>query len=71
MNFIKLCLAGDVLENEIDDFVDSWHDGKAGKNQELYEFLGMSWKEYSMWAIKPSILAFILSAHKKHIPLEC
>jgi len=70
MNFIELCLAGDVLEDEIDDFVDNWHDGKAGEGQELYEFLGMSWEEYSIWATKPSILSFILSAHKKHTHLD-
>ncbi|NOQ34700.1 MAG: hypothetical protein GQ569_02260 [Methylococcaceae bacterium] len=65
MNFIELCLTGDALEDEIDDFVDSWHDGKAGEGQELHEFLGMNWEEYSMWVTKPSILSFILSAHKK------
>lgn len=70
MNFIEMCLAGDVLEDEIDDFVDQWHDGEAGKGQELYEFLGMSWKEYSIWATNPSILPFILSAHKNGSNLD-
>ncbi len=64
MSFIKMCLAGDVLEDEIDEFVDRWHDGIIGEGQQLYELLGMTWEEYSLWATRPSILPFILAAHK-------
>lgn len=70
MNFIELCLKGDVLTDEIDDFVQDWHDGKAGADQELHEFLGMRWEEYSIWATNPSILPYILSARKNGISLE-
>lgn len=64
MNFVSLCLSGDVLEDEIDDFVESWHEDE-GSNQELHEYLGMSWEEYSIWATNPSILPFILSARMR------
>lgn len=64
MSFIDLCLSGDVLEDEIDDFVEKWHDDSEMKI-DLHEYLGMSWEEYSIWATKPSILPFILSARKK------
>lgn len=70
MNFIQMCLAGDVLEKEIDDFVNQWHDGKIGKDKELHELLGMSWDEYSIWGNKPSILPFILLAHKNGTNLD-
>ncbi len=70
MNFIKSCLNGEVLLDEIDDFVEAWHEGRAGENQELHEFLGMTWEEYSIWATNPSILPFILSARHKRISLE-
>ncbi|OEC44056.1 hypothetical protein [Aeromonas sp. DNP9] len=63
MNFVDLCLNGDVLEDEIDHFVDDWHDNE-NITVELHEYLGMSWDEYSVWATKPSILPFILSARK-------
>lgn len=63
MSFIDLCLSGDVLEDEIDGFVDSWHEGEE-TGLELHEYLGMSWEEYSVWATRPSILPFILSARK-------
>lgn len=61
MSFIDLCLSGDVLEDEIDSFVDSWHEDEE-TTLELYEYLGMSWEEYSVWATRPSVLPFILSA---------
>ena len=63
MNFVDLCLGGDVLEDEVDDFVENWHEDE-NSTQELHEYLGMSWEEYSVWATKPSILPFILSARK-------
>ncbi len=72
MNFITLCLSGDVLADEIDHFVDKWHDDEGEQNQTLHEFLGMTWEEYSLWATKPSILPFILSAYRNnsHIDTE-
>lgn len=63
MSFVNLCINGDVLEDEVDDFVDSWHDDEE-TTLELHEYLGMTWDEYSVWSIKPSILPFIISARK-------
>jgi hypothetical protein len=63
MNFVDLCLGGDVLEDEIDEFVENWHEDE-NSTQEIHEYLGMSWEEYSVWAIKPSILPLILTARK-------
>jgi hypothetical protein len=54
-SFIELCLSGDVLADEIDDFIDLWHDNEAGQDQELDDFLGMTWDEYSVWANNPII----------------
>lgn len=70
MSFIQLCLSGDVLAEEIEEFVEDWHEGRAGADQELHEFLGMNWDEYAIWATNPSILPFILSAHHKGISLD-
>ncbi len=64
MSFIDLCLSGDVLEDEIDGFVDSWHEDES-TDLKLHEYLGMSWDEYSVWATRPSILPFILLARNK------
>jgi len=37
---------GECILEDIDDFIDEWHDGDF--EEELHEFLGMSWKEYSL-----------------------
>jgi hypothetical protein len=63
-NFIDLCLRGEVLMEEIDDWVDEWHD--SPQEQELYEFLGMNWDEYSSWVSIPETLPVIVTAHKEN-----
>lgn len=70
MNFIQLCIDGEAFADEIDDVVDSWHDEKAGQGLELHQFLGMSWNEYSLWAVKPNILPFIINAHRKKMTID-
>lgn len=40
-NFIDLCLQGEIVDlNQIDDFIDAWHDGDS--EQTLHEFLGLT-----------------------------
>jgi hypothetical protein len=70
MSFISNCLSGEAFMDEIDDYIEQWHSGLAGKNQELHEFLGMSWDEYSLWATRPSILASILNSRRRQISLD-
>lgn len=70
MNFVELCIKGDILSEEIDEYVLEWHEGRAGENQELHEFLGLSWDEYSLWSTTPSMLEFILSARKRGTSFE-
>ena len=40
-----------VPKDEIDDFVEKWHEDE-NTTQELHEYLGMSWEEYSAWVTK-------------------
>lgn len=70
MRFIEACLQGDVLEEEIEQFVEAWHEGREGADLELHEFLGMAWTEYQLWAQSPSLLPFILTAHRYGTSLE-
>ncbi|MEN1834285.1 hypothetical protein AAIM60_15475 [Pseudomonas lijiangensis] len=70
MSFVELCLKGDVLEEEIDQFVEDWHEGRQGADIELHEYLGMSWEEYQLWSTTPSVLPFVLAARKCGIRLE-
>jgi hypothetical protein len=64
MSFVELCLKGDVLEEEIDQFVEDWHEGRQGADIALHEHLGMSWEEYQLWSTTPSVLPFVLTARK-------
>ena len=59
-SFIELCLNGDRLPEEIDDFVDEWHEEPDGTT--LHGFLGMTKAEYNLWVIDPNVLHFILDA---------
>lgn len=62
-NFIEKCLSGEVLFDDIDDFVDEWHDGDSKLS--LYQFLGMTESEYSLWVADPEVLPFVVNAHRK------
>ena len=66
--FLERYLNGDVLAEDIDDFVDIWHKNPEGK--EIYEFLGMTEKEYSLWLCDPDTLPQIARARRAGLPLE-
>jgi hypothetical protein len=68
-SFIDKCICGDAFLDEIDDYIDSWHDD-ASENIELHEYLGMTVQEYSLWMTTPSILAFIVDARRQGRSLE-
>lgn len=65
--FLDLRLAGDARPDEIDDFVDQWHEAPGGRP--LHEHLGMTGEEYSLWLRVPDALAFIVEARRAEIPL--
>lgn len=66
--FLKLVLAGQAQREDIDDFVDRWHEGDAACS--LAEFLGMSDDEYALWVEQPGTLDLILQAHAVGMRLE-
>lgn len=66
--FLDRYLNGEVLSEDIDDFIDIWHQNPAGK--EIYEFLGMSEKEYALWLRDPDTLPQIVRARRAGLPLE-
>lgn len=70
MTFVDLCLKGDAREEEIDQFVEAWHEGREGADLALHEYLGMRWEEYQFWSTTPSVLPFVLAAHKFGTSLE-
>ncbi|MGD0820238.1 MAG: hypothetical protein ABSA71_05785 [Desulfomonilia bacterium] len=62
--FIELCISGNALMEEIDDFIEEWH--KSSNSKEIHEFLGMSLEEYSSWVVEPDILPFIITSRIEH-----
>ncbi len=63
-NFIEQCLLGEVLMEEIDDYVDQWHE--SGNDMPIHKFLGMKRSEYSLWLSDPDMLPFIICAHREN-----
>ena len=59
-SFMTLALSGRVISDEIEDFVEAWHESDS--MDELHVFLGMKFEEYSLWASDPDTIDVILSA---------
>ena len=66
--FLELVLVGEAHCDDIEGFVDRWHDGEASCS--LAAFLGMSDDEYALWVEKPSSLDLIIQAHEAGMRLE-
>ena len=67
-SFVSLALAGEVMTDEIDDYVDLWHANPAGLT--LHEYLGMNADEYALWLDSPETLPWILTSRKLNKPLR-
>lgn len=63
-NFIELCISGEALLEDIDDYIDEWHESDT--DQPIYEYLGMTKNEYSCYVASSDILPYIVLTHKKH-----
>jgi hypothetical protein len=61
-NFIEKCLSYVAAPEDIDNFIDQWHDNPG--NQTLHDFLGMTRDEYAQWITNSAALQTILSSRK-------
>ncbi|TCC64755.1 hypothetical protein E0H73_10375 [Kribbella pittospori] len=71
--FVSACLSGSALLDDVDDWVDEWHesDGRTDTGPlSLDEFLGFEPSEGALWAEKPESLRFIVAAHRYGRPVE-
>lgn len=68
MNFVDLCMRGEALADEIDNYVDVWHEGGTGVS--LPEFLGLTRDEYALWVERPEALNFVLDTRRRNRSLE-
>ena len=66
--FMKLALNGDILPEEIDEFVTMWHQSQS--EDEIHDFLGLTFEEYSLWVSSPSMISLIVSARRNRRPIS-
>lgn len=66
--FMEQVLDGAVFADEIDDFVDAWHEGLG--DTDLPAFLGMRDDEYALWVSSPDHLGTIIAARANHRSLS-
>ncbi len=48
-NFMTLYRLGLLRAEDIDDYIDEWHDAEHNLTQSLHDYLGMSYQEYAHW----------------------
>jgi hypothetical protein len=66
--FLDACVRGQVQVEDVDNWVDSWHDAKEGSDTaalSLHSYLGLSWAEYGRWLHNASALAEIVAEHTR------
>ncbi len=65
-SFFDLYSRGEVSPNDVDDFVDRWHDDQEpwARDLGLHEYLGMTHEEYEVWLCDPLALPSILQARQ-------
>jgi len=70
--FFDLYCRGQALPDEIDDFIDRWHEraDPEAKSLTLHEYLGMMLDEYEVWVHDPDTLPQILIARRELRPLS-
>jgi hypothetical protein len=66
--FMDKTLRGEVLMDEIDDFVEAWHDDET-TDLSIAPYLGMTQEEYDLWVEKPGALRLIVAAREEEEPL--
>lgn len=71
LTFVEAYLKGEADLDDIDDWVDRWHDTKfRGKVPSLDDYLGFTPDEGKLWVEKPASLGAIVAAHKLHTTVE-
>jgi hypothetical protein len=68
LTFVEACLAGSATLDEIDHYVEAWHE--SADPREMHEYLGLTWEEYALWVERPASLRYVLFSRRFEIPLE-
>lgn len=68
IDFVSMCANGELLLEDIDDFIDEWHESDSA--EEIYDYLGMSQQEYRLWVHDPDMLPFIVTARSQRRSID-
>jgi hypothetical protein len=58
MTFVEACWAGEAFADEIDNWIERWHN--ESRDKPLHEFLGLTIEQYERWINNPRELQSIL-----------
>jgi hypothetical protein len=70
LTFMTLYEQGHATPEQIDDFVEAWHESGDEEKRSLVEYLGMTEAEYDIEFITPRALPTILAARRAKRPLR-
>lgn len=62
--FIDKLIADTVSVDDLDDFVDEWHEFASSHHVPLHTFLGLSFREWGVVFREPSALKYVVEARK-------
>lgn len=68
--FIQLCIEDKARPEQINDWIDKWHEPLVAIPLSLHTYLGMTWEEYGQWVQDPSTLSAIIEAHMSPIEIK-
>lgn len=63
-NFINDVINADAILDEIDDYVERWHN--TDSDVSIFDYLGMTEEEYLLWVEHDFYLKYIVSAHEQN-----
>jgi hypothetical protein len=66
ITFVDLYLDGQVDFDEIDDYVDYWHDNNED-DVDLHKFLGLTKEDYKLWVEDHYSLKHVLDERKRDL----
>lgn len=66
--FFDLFIEGQATRDDMDDFIDAWHDSGDEEQRPLHEFLGMTEEEYAVWMMDTRILPVLALARRSSGP---
>ena len=67
--FLDLYRDGTVSAQQIEDFIEAWHNSDNAERCPLAEFLGMTEDEYTVWMASRKALPAIIAARQQGRPL--